>query len=1076
MHDWQLIQEYVCDGSESAFRELVDRHLNFVYAAAVRQVHEPQLAEEITQAVFILMARKAGGFRRDVILPGWLFRTTHFIAQRALRSERRRQQREQEAFAMQPLDTAETAAPALAPLLDEALAQLPVKDRDALLLRFMQDQTLRQVGEHLGWSEEAAKKRVSRAIDKLRAFFAARGFTVSGTVLMGVLGTRTGQAASPALSQRVASVALAHAAGGSALLPPLVEQTLQAWRWAKWKVAGGLASATLVLLIAVSLVTPSRPGAEDTLRTGTVVSDAAAARSVIDAQPPSAPAQQVRPGQRGLDLLVLARDDSAPITNANLVLQTVIGGRWDERHDLKTDGHGRAEVPCPHGLARLDVGVLGDGFAARYVSWRPGQDDPVPAGYILRLDRVTNSAGGILHDEDGLPVAGAEVIAEFWDRGDSSAREAARERRGLPCGAVISRSGADGRWRSAAFPINGHGGFNLSASHPDFARTSIAADDPRRATADSLPEKLGQLWAGTLATRLQRAATLNGRVVDESDVPVAGALVAHAIKTSDELKTITDQDGRFVFTRLPRDRFGFCVSAAGYAPEYRDVELADAVNTIELNLKPGGTLRLHAIDETGQGVAGVTVTLEQWGQHRHKLSWNGTTGPDGRLEWNSAPANELLELCAYGNGWCYTRDIRVRAGEQEHTIHMRRTFTLEGRVTDTHTGQPITNCKSFPGYGEGEYSWERGSTRRHQDGTYTVRFEENRAPWRFRVEADGYEPFISEPIEPEATGQLDITMKPLDRAAHIRGVVWRPNGDRAAGAEVALLTLEHNATLWRGKLSAEHEHDPLVLAADGQGGFVFAPNSLAHSIVAVSPEGFARVRLGGQRDTVSIRLQPWGRVEGVIAPEVLARRVDRVMLTDPAAPNYSGHIKLDPRNFHVDPDMEGRFHFDFVPPLPLGLSLHSGLGVPYHHLTPLSPLPGETTRVRIADTGIRVTGKFTSPPQLLTNWVAQTANATVACWKPVPAAPAGLNADAAKLWLVDFWQSPQARELLLANRSVNLKIGTDGTFESSEGLDPGAYQLQARVAGVWVQQPVTVPEPAAIDGYVLNLGDLPVSH
>src|SRR5688572_13932063 len=94
MNDWELIQAYNRDGSESAFETLVKRHVDFVYCAALRQVRDPSLAEDVSQAVFLLLARKARGFGSGTVLVSWLFRSTQFVAARALRSELRRQRRE----------------------------------------------------------------------------------------------------------------------------------------------------------------------------------------------------------------------------------------------------------------------------------------------------------------------------------------------------------------------------------------------------------------------------------------------------------------------------------------------------------------------------------------------------------------------------------------------------------------------------------------------------------------------------------------------------------------------------------------------------------------------------------------------------------------------------------------------------------------------------------------------------------------------------------------------------------------------------------------------------------------------
>src|SRR5262245_14289988 len=119
MDDHQLLDAYANAGSETAFAQLVERHLGIVYGAALRQVNDPELAADVAQAVFLLLARKARALRRNTAIVGWLFRTACFVGQRARRADQRRKQREQEAFAMQPLTTPDDTWKRLAPDLDE---------------------------------------------------------------------------------------------------------------------------------------------------------------------------------------------------------------------------------------------------------------------------------------------------------------------------------------------------------------------------------------------------------------------------------------------------------------------------------------------------------------------------------------------------------------------------------------------------------------------------------------------------------------------------------------------------------------------------------------------------------------------------------------------------------------------------------------------------------------------------------------------------------------------------------------------------------------------------------------------
>jgi len=160
MNDRDLLQAYAVDHSERAFDLLVERYLDLVYSAAVRQVRDAHLAEEVCQAVFVILARKAGKLPRAVMLAGWLFRTTRFVAARAVRTEERRRGREREAAQMQIDTGSEPNWSDVEPLLDEAITVLPKKDRDAVLLRYFQRRSLREVGKELGTSEDGARKRV----------------------------------------------------------------------------------------------------------------------------------------------------------------------------------------------------------------------------------------------------------------------------------------------------------------------------------------------------------------------------------------------------------------------------------------------------------------------------------------------------------------------------------------------------------------------------------------------------------------------------------------------------------------------------------------------------------------------------------------------------------------------------------------------------------------------------------------------------------------------------------------------------------------------------------------------------
>ena len=239
MDDRELLNEFVTARSQSAFRELVERHLPVVYSAARRMVGDSHLAEEVAQTVFTTLAQKADSIRPPQVLGGWLYNTTRHLAMHAVRTEQRRREREQTAFAMQALEQAADES-AIAEHLEPAMAELDAEDRDALVLRFLVNRGLREVGAELGVSEEAARKRVSRALERLRALLERRGVTASGVLLATALSAST-IAVPVGLGATIVKSAL-----GSATAAALTKATFITMKW--------LNAKTVTVIIALAFL------------------------------------------------------------------------------------------------------------------------------------------------------------------------------------------------------------------------------------------------------------------------------------------------------------------------------------------------------------------------------------------------------------------------------------------------------------------------------------------------------------------------------------------------------------------------------------------------------------------------------------------------------------------------------------------------------------------------------------------------------------------------------------------------------------------------------------------------------
>lgn len=218
MSDADLLASYVRDGSEAAFAELVGRYLNLVYSVARRQARSAATAEDVTQAVFIELAREAHRIKPGTPLIAWLHLVSRRIAANAVREEVRRQARETEAARLATLmKTNPSGWPAIEPLLDEAVGALGEADRTAILLRYMASKSLREVGAALGVSDDAAQKRVSRALDELRRFLLKRGVGVTAAGLASDLSAHAIVIAPAGLGVAALSGATAASAAAGAL-------------------------------------------------------------------------------------------------------------------------------------------------------------------------------------------------------------------------------------------------------------------------------------------------------------------------------------------------------------------------------------------------------------------------------------------------------------------------------------------------------------------------------------------------------------------------------------------------------------------------------------------------------------------------------------------------------------------------------------------------------------------------------------------------------------------------------------------------------------------------------------------
>ena len=709
--------------------------------------------------------------------------------------------------------------------------------------------------------------------------------------------------------------------------------------------------------------------------------------------------------------------------------------------NLLTDANGSCAVPLlASNLKMLVVGALADGYEERCCAFlRP--PDPIPSGYTLKLPRGS-WIGGVVKDPSGNPVAGAEIEVQFYGTGDSDAREFQRERPGFPDDSpVVATTDANGRWRFGSAPET-NGDFIIGVTHPFYSKTSFHTDVDSLTTTLTDRVKLADLHASTAILVLKSGLAIRGLVTDEARKPLPGAKVRFGEFFGDDNPgATTSSDGAFVVNGVPAGLGHITITAAGFAPERLAVDVATNSEPVVVQIKPGGLLRLRVVDDSGNPQPGVDVRLQAW-RGNNTLEWGGITDDQGRIEWSSAPRDEV-NIYAGKEGFFNSRNNLFVADGEEHTIALHPQLTVSGFVTDAETRQPIPRFKAIPG--SGPYgNWKRLFLANGTNGHYSLTFQEYEPPLQIRFESDGYEPKVSPPFDPRMlTFNYDVELTKQNPDTAIHGVVLLPDGSPTAGVQVALLTTEKGVML--GDARFLNPSASILATTDSSGRFAFSPDSSALEVVAINAQGFGRAAVTvTNRQFVVVQIQPWGRIEGVLKLD-RGSVAGRQMTLAFSPFSHEGPPVTLANNSSAETDSQGNFTFGQVPPGDFDLYLNSGIGIPLSHQTRVHVEPGATARVQVGGTGATVTGRFVLPDSdSAVNWPKQMRFATLGTQSSPPPAPAGLNHEEWQQWETAFWRSAEGRARVQAMRSYPLEITADGSFVA-EDVPAGTYVLSAQL-------------------------------
>jgi RNA polymerase sigma factor (sigma-70 family) len=1030
--DNQLLASYARHHSEGAFRELVERHINLVHSAALRESRgNASLAEELTQAVFAELARRATELVRHPALAGWLYTCVRRMAANLRRAEDRRQRREQEALTMNELlgpDPTDQLWHQVRPVLDDAMHDLNEADRAAVVLRYFEGRSLKEVGLALGLTENAARMRVERSLEKLHGLLSRRGVTSTASTLAGVLVVGAAMTAPPALAATIAAGALKTiAAGGSSTIT--VTKLLS---MASTKTAA--AGAFLILVAAVVLWHHVRTGRSIPERAAPSPT-AIAAPTILGGDsdrndssvPTPAPTNSASAAQMAFRLV--EAETGQPLANAKLYLFYLLADGRGKVVKAATDAYGMLAIDHPQAPFRaLNLFVTADGHVPKVTSW--GFTRAMPAEYTMKLERGL-TIGGVVVDEAGQPVAGATV--GFEDPGnDMSLAE------NIQYGPdATTTTDANGRWSCNMVPKE-YERISVVVTHPDHAETSATV---RPAAPD----------ANSSVITMPAGFSVAGTVKNSFDHPVQGATVREVRMNSEgEHSKTTDALGMFEFRGMKAGDLMLAVQAEGYAPSVQTLQVTGSLAAVRFTLGPGHFLRGHITDEVGQPVPNAFIETTR--RAIDKIKWSATTDADGRFEWTSAPQEPLLySVLAEGFNRAYAFQLQADGSDRvvklTHHNPNKDAIQITGTAVDAETGLPLDGFRVMVGDLDPDWSYPLRFGTSGKDGQFSLSLPANSSHpyYQLQIEKDGYLPRASSNL-PNAGGSKTFDFK-LKKGSGPAGVVLLPAGEPAVNAAVLLCTTRGGVTI-DGPAHVETGLNTTTYRTetDAAGKFSLPAASNPQGIIVIHDQGYAEVSLSDLAATGRVTLQPWGRVEGKLILDSRPAGNERVVAYNHVAryDDTGRRFKFVSYAMEAKTDGEGRFSFDKVPPGQCKVfrqELRSRTGFESHE-TSVEINPGTVTQVLLGGTGRPITGKAVvlgaAGP---INWQDVTVHLTLKTANDLGARPkrADFSSTGAYVEAMDHFF-----EAVGAQRRFGVFCNSDGSFRLPD-IPAGTYKLEIRV-------------------------------
>jgi beta-lactamase regulating signal transducer with metallopeptidase domain len=566
-------------------------------------------------------------------------------------------------------------------------------------------------------------------------------------------------------------------------------------------------------------------------------------------------ANSIRPGCRPMQIHVFD-SDRKPLADARITVRCTADVSFGPvRYRTDTEGNAGIEVPKER-VKDYQILALKDNYVTAGASWRgDGIQALVPEEFTFTLEQGT-IFGGIVRDEQGEPIVGAEVTVE----GRKTSPDA-------PLWVSIndtSKTDAEGKWQVHRIPKD-LAGFDLQVR---IKRPDVAGIE--RFDMKALP--IDKVRARTAEMILRKGIAVEGTVTDPQGKPAATATVGLFAELSggDFPRTKTDENGHYRFAVTEPGEYTLAAAAKGYAPDSHRVTVATQPQKVDLQLRQGEMIRLRVVDKQGEPMPGVAVATVFNNEYREALMFDYQSAferdndrhmlADAEGRWSRLwIPNDEITLLISKPGYDQV-EKKVAPRQQEYVVTLEAVgWSVAGRVVDQETKAPITKFCVVEGDNYANVMWRKNSVVENSNGEYRAQWNTSGDSRRVvRIEADGHLPSETRLLRPD---ERAVTFNvELNKGADIVGLVRGPDGKPLAESEVALCSFTRLLSLRNGRLA--RDQNPLSVRTGPDGRFTFAPQSELYILIAMHDSGYARI--DGHVGLQKITLEPWARVEGTL--------------------------------------------------------------------------------------------------------------------------------------------------------------------------------------------------------------------